>query len=76
MAVLREAGLPNINIDLIAGLPGQNRESWEQSFDWIERLQPPHVSLYIFEVDEDSRLGSEILLGGVRYGATAFLATT
>jgi oxygen-independent coproporphyrinogen-3 oxidase len=26
--------------------------------------------VYIFEVDEDSRLGNEILLGGVRYGAT------
>ncbi len=68
---LREAGLSNINVDLIAGLPGQNRDSWEQSLDWIERLQPPHVSLYILEVDEDSRLGNEILLGGIRYGATS-----
>jgi oxygen-independent coproporphyrinogen III oxidase len=69
-ALLRAAGIANINIDLIAGLPGQTRASWEESLDWIERLEPPHVSVYIFEMDEDSRLGKEALLGGVRYGAS------
>lgn len=67
--VLREAGIDNINIDLIAGLPDQSAESWELSLDWIARLRPPHASIYIFETDEDSRLGKEILLGGDRYGA-------
>jgi oxygen-independent coproporphyrinogen-3 oxidase len=69
VALLREDGISNINIDLIAGLPGQTRTSWEESLDWLDRLAPPHVSVYIFEVDEDSRLGKEVLLGGVRYGA-------
>jgi oxygen-independent coproporphyrinogen-3 oxidase len=69
-ALLRAAGITNINVDLIAGLPGQTRASWEESLDWIERLRPPHVSVYIFEMDEDSRLGKEALLGGVRYGAS------
>jgi oxygen-independent coproporphyrinogen-3 oxidase len=69
VALLRAAGIVNINIDLIAGLPGQTLESWEESFAWVEKLQPPHVSVYIFEIDEDSRLGKEVLLGGVRYGA-------
>ena len=63
------AGIRNINLDLIAGLPLQNRASWNFSLDWIERLNPPHVSVYIFEVDEDSRLGKEVLTGGCRYGA-------
>lgn len=69
VALLREEGITAINIDLIAGLPGQTRESWEESLGWIERLAPPHVSVYMLEVDEDSRLGQELLLGGVRYGA-------
>src|SRR5262249_10282158 len=56
-------------IDLIAGLSGQAERSWRESLDWIERLAPPHVSVYMLEVDEDSRLGKEMLLGGVRYGA-------
>lgn len=67
--LLRAAGIHNINIDLIAGLPGQSSESWEHSLHWIQRLQPPHVSIYIYEIDEDSRLGKEILTGGTRYGA-------
>jgi oxygen-independent coproporphyrinogen-3 oxidase len=67
--ILRAAGLTNINIDLIAGLPGQTRASWFESLSWIERLQPPHVSVYMLEIDDDSRLGSEVLLNGKRYGA-------
>ncbi len=67
--VLRDAGLDNINIDLIAGLPGQTMSSWRESLAWIEKLQPPHVSVYMLEIDEDSRLGNEVLLNGKRYGA-------
>ncbi len=69
VALLRDAGLSNFNIDLIAGLPGQTPATWNESLDWIERLAAPHVSVYMLEVDEDSRLGAEILRGGSRYGA-------
>jgi oxygen-independent coproporphyrinogen-3 oxidase len=62
-------GITNINLDLIAGLPGQTLASWNESLDWVEKLGAPHVSIYMLEVDEDSRLGKEMLLGGVRYGA-------
>ena len=69
IAMIRQAGIESINIDLICGLAGQTAASWEESLDWIERLAPEHVSVYMLEVDEDSRLGRELLLGGVRYGA-------
>jgi oxygen-independent coproporphyrinogen-3 oxidase len=69
VALLREAGITNFNIDLIAGLPRQTREGWRESLDWAERLEAPHVSVYMFEIDKDSRLGGEILKGGARYGA-------
>jgi oxygen-independent coproporphyrinogen-3 oxidase len=69
IAILRNAGIGSVNVDLIAGLSGQTAGSWRESLDWIERLQPEHVSVYMLEVDEDSRLGKEMLLGGVRYGA-------
>jgi oxygen-independent coproporphyrinogen-3 oxidase len=68
--MLRSCGIENINIDLIAGLSGQTASSWAESLDWIARLAPPHVSVYMFEIDEDSRLGSEVLLNGKRYGAS------
>ncbi len=70
VALLRSCGIEEINIDLIAGLPAQTRASWCESLAWVERLAPPHVSVYMFEIDEDSRLGREMMLGGVRYGAS------
>jgi len=66
---LRAGGIDNFNIDLIAGLPGQTAASWSESLDWVERLEAPHVSVYMLEVDEDSRLGAEVLAFGQRYGA-------
>ena len=70
VAMLRAQGIHNINIDLIAGLPGQTEATWHESLQAALSLNVPHLSLYMLEVDEDSRLGSEILLGGKRYGAT------
>ncbi len=69
IAVLRNAGITNINVDLIAGLPGQDMASWNESLAWVERLAVPHVSVYMLEIDEDSRLGQEVMLNGKRYGA-------
>ncbi len=67
--MLRAAGIGNLSIDLIAGLPGQTGESWRVSVESTLALDAPHVSVYMLEIDGDSRLGSEILLGGKRYGA-------
>jgi oxygen-independent coproporphyrinogen-3 oxidase len=69
VAILRAEGITNFNIDLIAGLPGQTLESWNHSLDCVVTLNAPHVSVYMLEVDEDSRLGAEILAFGKRYGA-------
>ncbi|MFZ3263345.1 MAG: radical SAM family heme chaperone HemW [Terriglobales bacterium] len=69
VARLREAGLHNINIDLIAGLPYQSAESWTFSLAEAIALDAPHASVYMLEVDEDSRLGRELIAGGARYHA-------
>ena len=69
IARLRGAGIANINIDLIAGLPHQRPESWEFSLTEAIATGAPHVSVYILEVDDDSRLGRELLAGGTRYHA-------
>jgi oxygen-independent coproporphyrinogen-3 oxidase len=69
IANLQDTGITNFNIDLIAGLPGQTAASWSESLDWVARLRAPHVSVYMLEVDEDSRLGAEVLALGQRYGA-------
>jgi oxygen-independent coproporphyrinogen III oxidase len=69
IACLRAAGIANINIDLIAGLPHQTAESWEFSLTETIATGAPHVSVYLLEVDDDSRLGRELIAGGTRYHA-------
>jgi len=69
VARLRAAGIANINIDLIAGLPHQTAESWEFSLAETIATGAGHASVYMLEVDEDSRLGRELLAGGTRYHA-------
>lgn len=69
IARLRAAGISNLNVDLIAGLPHQTAESWEASLTAVVESDVPHVSVYLLEVDEDSRLGNELLAGGARYHA-------
>jgi oxygen-independent coproporphyrinogen-3 oxidase len=66
---LRAAGIPNLNVDLIAGLAGQTPASWEESLAVLVDSGVPHASVYMLEVDEDSRLGRELLKHGSRYRA-------
>jgi oxygen-independent coproporphyrinogen-3 oxidase len=69
---LRAARICNLNIDLIAGLPGQTFASWQESLMVMAALADagvPHASVYMLEVDQDSRLGREMLAHGARYHA-------
>ena len=66
---VRAAGIRAVNVDLIAGLPHQTGESWERSLECAVTSGADHVSVYMLEVDEDSRLGREVMAGGVRYHA-------
>lgn len=66
---LRAVGIENLNVDLIAGLAGQTFASWEESLGAVVESGVAHASVYMLEVDEDSRLGREMLAGGARYHA-------
>lgn len=67
----RERGFAEVSLDLIAGLPYQDERSWRESLDSARRLDPEHISVYLFEIDEKSRLGGEVLRHGERFHATA-----
>ena len=67
----RSVGFANVSIDLVAGLPHQTSESWRRSLEAVLQLAPQHISLYLFEIDEKSRLGKEVLQSGTRYHAPA-----
>jgi len=70
---LRAAGVREVGADLIAGLPYQTAESWAHSLEVATGLGSEgvltHLSVYMLEVDEDSRLGREVLGGGLRLHA-------
>ena len=69
--ILRQNEFSNLSFDLIAGLPHQTFESWEESVSQLLTLRPEHVSIYLMEIDEGSRLGVEVLNAGTRYSASA-----
>ncbi len=66
---VRRAGVDRVNVDLIAGLPGQTRDSWQESLSMLAETGVDHASVYMLEVDEDSRLGREVTSGGLKYYA-------
>ncbi|HEY2117834.1 MAG TPA: radical SAM family heme chaperone HemW [Candidatus Acidoferrum sp.] len=67
--ILRDVGIGNVSFDLIAGLPKQTTATWRRSLEESIALFPEHISIYMMEIDEGSRLGLEVLQGGARYSA-------
>ena len=68
---LQAARVAEVGADLIAGLPYQTRESWRHSLEVATSIGLTHLSVYMLEVDEDSRLGREVMAGGQRFHAHA-----
>lgn len=64
-ANLRAAGFDNVSVDLIAGLPGQTLQSVTTTVRSIIELRPEHLSIYLLEVKEGSRLARRIACGEV-----------
>jgi oxygen-independent coproporphyrinogen-3 oxidase len=71
IARLHARGVKEVCADLIAGLPYQSRESWRSSLQMACGSELTHLSVYLLEVDEGSRLGREVLGGGARLHAPA-----
>lgn len=71
IARLRQRGLRDVGADLIAGLPYQTPESWEISLEAACNSDLAHLSVYLLEIDDESRLGREVLGGGARLHAPA-----
>mgnify|MGYP000935072567 CR=1 FL=1 len=63
MAVAREAGFTNINLDLMYGLPDQTMGSWATSLQRTIDLAPEHLSCYALTVEEGTHLKTAIQRG-------------
>ena len=49
---LRNAGVDNINIDIMSALPGQSIQSWEYTLRKVIGLDPEHISAYSLIIEE------------------------
>ncbi len=54
--ILQDAGLSNITIDLIYGIPGLSQAKWEQNLDTFFAFDIPHLSAYALTVEEKTAL--------------------
>ena len=61
----RQAGIQEINLDFIYGLPGQSVEVWRGTLEQALRLRPSHLSLYALTVEEGTPLWGEVERGSV-----------
>lgn len=57
---LRAAGFANISVDLIAGFPGQTIKRFGQTLRAVLHLKPEHLSVYLLEIKEGTRLAGQI----------------
>jgi len=63
VAVARDAGIDDLSVDLIFGLPDGVRASWSADLDQALALDVPHVSLYGLTVESGTRLGRSVAEG-------------
>lgn len=49
---LREAGIQNLNVDLMSALPGQTPASYEKTLHQVLALRPQHISAYSLIIEE------------------------
>lgn len=55
----KEAGIPHINVDLIAGLTGESAESFSTSVDRIIDLSPDNITVHTFSVKKAAEIRQE-----------------
>jgi oxygen-independent coproporphyrinogen-3 oxidase len=65
VALAREAGFDNFNLDLIYGAAGETLDDWRRTLDAALALEPPHVSAYALTVEPGTPLGARVRQGEV-----------
>ena len=61
--LIRLEGFNNLNLDLMFGLPGQDRKTWQESVEEALRLGPEHLSLYALSLEAGTSLATRYSLG-------------
>lgn len=62
----REAGIDNLNLDLLFGVPGQTLDDWRFSLEAALSLEPTHIAAYGLEITRGTRLHALLERGRIR----------
>jgi len=63
--LVKKAGFRNVNVDLMFGIPGQNRGEWAHTLSKTIELRVPHISCYSLKIEEESLFGKLVKEGGL-----------
>jgi oxygen-independent coproporphyrinogen-3 oxidase len=66
VAAARAAGIGNLSLDLMYGLPGQTLAAWEATLDAALALRPEHFSCYLLTLEEGTPMGQQVARGELR----------
>ena len=66
VAILRQVGMPAVNIDLMFSIPGQSKASWLSTLQQALALRPEHVSAYNLSYEEDTAFFDSLRRGEMR----------
>ncbi|MEO5912732.1 MAG: radical SAM family heme chaperone HemW [Luteolibacter sp.] len=66
VGILREAGIPSINIDLMFSIPGQSKDDWKNTLEHAISLKPDHISAYNLTYEEDTAFFESLRRGEMR----------
>lgn len=65
VAAARDAGVTDLNLDLIYGVPGESASDWAETLDFALSLEPEHLSCYALTVETGTPLGRGVAAGAV-----------
>lgn len=65
VTLAQQAGITNISIDLMYGLPNATLQTWQQNIETALALQVPHISAYALTVEEKTALHKLIQKGTI-----------
>lgn len=64
-AAARRAGIDNLNLDLIFGIPGQSLDDWRADLDRALAMEPTHLSCYALTYEPNTAMTKRLQLGQV-----------
>ena len=63
--ICQDAGIDNLSIDIIYGMPGSTQDSWQYNIDKALELDVDHISSYALTVEPKTFLDHMVKKGGI-----------